>query len=572
MTIDARIPLSGIAQPVLSAGERVNLLQLTQQARQQSAMRNVMRDPESIDPGTGLPTVRGLIRMSQIDPEFGAQAARQRAQTLAQMSQDARESAKFKMGQDQAIGVELKKANEDAVRAFMGATQRGVPRAEAFRQARDTYQKGVNDFFRSGRASVYGADEAHRQAYLEKAPNSPEELFVSLQAISDGLQAYALADEGEPAQPKAAALRPTPVAAPMAAPSVAQQVPAQDATVPLSQLAQEPQPGIPPSPEGQEPSPVSEYYDIEREREQALQAMGGPAATPEVQQPMPQADIAPGVPMQAAPAQGEPIAPDEAEPQGVQGFTPPETYVQLRKQAIAWDEKATRALRMGNMEAFKEARKQAKDTRDAADKLEDNALKEQELQDKREERLDKQMERRAAEGNTLKTQSTKLSDDFRQEPGVKDYRAVQPLIASMETAVKRNTAAADLDIVYAIAKIFDPGSVVRESEQILVVKSGGLPSQVQSALGYVIGGQRLSDDLRKGLLAQAKSRASNYKQAYDSAVRSYVDQANRWGIDPRDVVREYKVEAKPDKKFIKNPKTGEVLESTDGGKTWQPRK
>ena len=135
----------------------------------------------------------------------------------------------------------------------------------------------------------------------------------------------------------------------------------------------------------------------------------------------------------------------------------------------------------------------------------------------------------------------KLADDFRQEPGVKDYRTVQPLIASMENAVKKNTAASDLDMVYAIAKIFDPGSVVREGEQIMIIRSGGLPSTVQSAIGYVIRGQRLSTDLRQGLLDQAHSRAGNYRQAYESAEKSYRGQAKRWNLNPDDIIRPYSV-------------------------------
>ena len=205
----------------------------------------------------------------------------------------------------------------------------------------------------------------------------------------------------------------------------------------------------------------------------------------------------------------------------------------LRKQAAAARAKGT-----------KQGFDLAKDYEAGANKLDDRFAREFNQAEQIRVREEAMALRKSNQGNQAKVNASKLGDDFRQEPAVKDYRTTLPLIASLENALAVNTAGSDLDMVYAIAKLFDPGSVVREGEQIIIRGTGGLPSTVQNALGFVIGGQRLSSQLRQELVDQAHSRFENYKQAYDSAAQSYRDQAKRWGINPDDVVRDYKVQSR----------------------------
>lgn len=180
-----------------------------------------------------------------------------------------------------------------------------------------------------------------------------------------------------------------------------------------------------------------------------------------------------------------------------------------------------------------------------ADELE---LRKGELEEKNKARGEAQKKREFEQDAKKKEQTLKLSDDFRQEPGVQKYRTVQPLLASMENALNMKGGTADVDMIYALATIFDPGSVVREGEQLIIKRAGGLPSEVQSWIGWVNGGNQLTQDVRQQMLNQAKSRVGNYKQAYDSTIDSYSKQAKRWDINVDDIVRDYKVEAKGDGK------------------------
>lgn len=130
----------------------------------------------------------------------------------------------------------------------------------------------------------------------------------------------------------------------------------------------------------------------------------------------------------------------------------------------------------------------------------------------------------------------KLRDDFNQFQPVKSFRQAAPIITSMREAVNRNTAGADLNLVYGIAKIFDPDSVVREGEMVLVKSTANLPAQVEGYLSFVMGGGRLTPEIRANLMQEAESRYSAYKSGYDAAATSVQAMAARMGVNPENVI------------------------------------
>jgi hypothetical protein len=123
----------------------------------------------------------------------------------------------------------------------------------------------------------------------------------------------------------------------------------------------------------------------------------------------------------------------------------------------------------------------------------------------------------------------KLRDDVRQDMNVKNYQTVSPIIESMKQAVKTDTRAADLNLVYGIAKIMDPGSVVREGEQVLVQNTGNLGDRITNLLSAVVGGQRLTPETRAQLYNEAQSRVQPLAQAYAKATDFYGKQAQAIG-------------------------------------------
>lgn len=130
----------------------------------------------------------------------------------------------------------------------------------------------------------------------------------------------------------------------------------------------------------------------------------------------------------------------------------------------------------------------------------------------------------------------KLADDWRADKNVQRYQTVAPIMASVREAIKRPGGAADLNIIYAMAKLMDPESVVREGETIMVTKSGGPIEQIRGLIESINAGQRLTDNVRQQLMVELESRTKGLKASYDRAVKYYAGRAKRLEIDPEEVM------------------------------------
>lgn len=125
----------------------------------------------------------------------------------------------------------------------------------------------------------------------------------------------------------------------------------------------------------------------------------------------------------------------------------------------------------------------------------------------------------------------KLRDDFNSAPAVKSYRVVVPMLESAKDAATRPTRAADLNLVYAFAKLMDPDSVVRESETAGVVATGNLGDRLGAYLGQLNGQAMLSPDTRQKLIAELDSRFNSLQSSYAAHEEAYKGIADRNGLN-----------------------------------------
>jgi hypothetical protein len=139
------------------------------------------------------------------------------------------------------------------------------------------------------------------------------------------------------------------------------------------------------------------------------------------------------------------------------------------------------------------------------------------------------------QGNSGLTRATELRKEFNSLPQVKAFGEVQPVLQSTREAMKEDTAAADLNLVYGAAKIFDPTSVVRESETKMVVGAGSPAQRFMGQFNYIAGGGRLTPDARKALMQQIESRGRGYESGYKAARKAYEPIATKQGISAEDV-------------------------------------
>ena len=121
-----------------------------------------------------------------------------------------------------------------------------------------------------------------------------------------------------------------------------------------------------------------------------------------------------------------------------------------------------------------------------------------------------------------------LRREFTGLPEVKAWKDILPAIDSARNAA--DTKAGDLNIVYALAKTFDPGSVVREGEQLLVNNAASLGQRVMGLINEVGGGGRLTASQRSDLLNELERRAGTWERQYITARNQYTDIAKRGDV------------------------------------------
>jgi len=111
------------------------------------------------------------------------------------------------------------------------------------------------------------------------------------------------------------------------------------------------------------------------------------------------------------------------------------------------------------------------------------------------------------------------------------YREARRSYDAIVGASKDNSPISDLDLIFGIAKIFDPTSVVRGSEVNAVNEIGGLPQIVYRAAGRLQGGQTLTDKTRKEIVAAGTRRIKTYEKSYGMRVKKTKAIADRYKFD-----------------------------------------
>ena len=177
---------------------------------------------------------------------------------------------------------------------------------------------------------------------------------------------------------------------------------------------------------------------------------------------------------------------------------------------------------------------------------------------------------RASEANALKAEenaikrgekvpeiSTNLRKEFDDLPEVKSYKLAKTAYKSIEDATKRNTTASDINIVYGIAKLYDPTSVVREGEYATVANSPNIPEKIKGLAQYLSNGGRLTPQVKADILAEAQGRMAAYEGEYLPQRQNYEKIAKDSNADPKLVFpSEFQPAIKP--KAAPAPKIGTI--------------
>jgi hypothetical protein len=140
----------------------------------------------------------------------------------------------------------------------------------------------------------------------------------------------------------------------------------------------------------------------------------------------------------------------------------------------------------------------------------------------------------AGEARTF-TRADKLRDEY--NTASKEFVVVGDSYTRVTEAARDPSAAGDLSMIFAYMKMLDPNSVVREQEFANAQNAAGVPDRVRASWNKALNGERLAPAQRADFLRQADKLYKGQKGRHDATVKKrYTDMANRWAIDPNDVV------------------------------------
>jgi hypothetical protein len=123
----------------------------------------------------------------------------------------------------------------------------------------------------------------------------------------------------------------------------------------------------------------------------------------------------------------------------------------------------------------------------------------------------------------------KSIDDLRKEfeglKVVKDYRDASVAHDKVKAAFAAPSAANDMAGIYAVMKVYDPGSVVKETEFANAENAKGVPDWLRAKWNKVREGERLTDEQRADFARSAEGQFGAHRNAYEEQAIRYADLA-----------------------------------------------
>lgn len=135
-----------------------------------------------------------------------------------------------------------------------------------------------------------------------------------------------------------------------------------------------------------------------------------------------------------------------------------------------------------------------------------------------------------------------VEKDLRKEYAsqAKPYIEVRDAYNRVAQASKEPSAAGDLALIFNFMKMLDPGSVVREGEFATAQNAASVPDRIRGWYNRLISGERLSDDVRKDFVSQARGLYSGQQKQYQALQDQFRGVSERSGADPRNTIIDYR--------------------------------
>ncbi len=175
--VNAGIPLSTIAPPIMQPGQQLQLMEVARQMKLRNDVQNLMRTPGALDE-QGLPKTQTLIALRQIDQGMGDQATMHRAQVLAEQDLarkraiDAQRDLDKQRTDDIADNIMAPSLNK-----YYSTPGDETARSQAYK---DSIISTYNEWKKTGKASQYQMDEPRfLDALLAHSPDDVASTLIA---------------------------------------------------------------------------------------------------------------------------------------------------------------------------------------------------------------------------------------------------------------------------------------------------------------------------------------------------------------------------------------------------------
>jgi hypothetical protein len=135
----------------------------------------------------------------------------------------------------------------------------------------------------------------------------------------------------------------------------------------------------------------------------------------------------------------------------------------------------------------------------------------------------------------------KAERDLRKEfSSEADYfKAIKNSFDTIRSIAREPSAAGDIGLVFSIMKMFDPGSVVRESEFATAQNAAGVPERVRAQYNRVLNGERLTPDQRADFVGTAQRIYQDQAESFSRKREFYSGLAAQYGMSPERITYDF---------------------------------
>lgn len=138
------------------------------------------------------------------------------------------------------------------------------------------------------------------------------------------------------------------------------------------------------------------------------------------------------------------------------------------------------------------------------------------------------------QANTRLDNISNMRKEFNALPEVKNYSTALTEAGKMWKAP--NNGQGDLAVIYAFAKIMDPGSVVREGEMDMANSTSSYVQDMYRRFGQITDANRLPESVRQGLIKTAMAAGQSLNQAYNQQRHRYEQIAKQNNFDASQII------------------------------------